>query len=77
MCACSYACQQVCHSGIHLSGIGLSGYREAFLKAHFLSDLLIYFSYSILVSLKEFHKACLCTGCSFTAEKHHAVQDIA
>ena len=64
-------CQNVHHSGIHFSGIGLSGYRNTFFKAHLLCDHRINLINLLLISIEEFQEACLGTGCSFGTKKFH------
>ena len=72
MCTCSDACQYIDHSGIDFSGVGLAGYRIALFESHLLCNHRIDLVDGLLISVKQFQKACLCPGCSLGTEQFHA-----
>ena len=72
VCTCSDACQYIDHSGIDFSGVGLAGYRIALFESHLLCNHRIDLVDGLLISVKQFQKACLCPGCSLGTEQFHA-----
>ena len=72
MCTCSDSRKDIQHTGVHFSGISLSGNRIAGLESHLLGDHRIDLVDSLLISVKEFQEACLCTGCSLGTKKFHS-----
>ena len=62
-------CENVQHTGIHFSGIGLAGYGVSGLEAHLLSDHRIDFVDGLLISVEELQEAGLGSGGSLGAEK--------
>ena len=76
VCTCCNSCKNIGNTCIYLTGIGLSGYRIAFLKSHLLCDHRINLVDSLLISVKQFQKACLCSGCTFGSQKLHCSQNI-
>ena len=69
MCTCRNACKHIQHSGIHFSGIGLAGYRIAGLESHLLGNHRVNLVDRLLIPVKEFQEACLCTCRSLTSQK--------
>ena len=55
--ACGNARKNIQHSCINLSGIGLSGYRIAALKAHLFGNHRIDLINGLLVSVKQLQEA--------------------
>ena len=56
------------YTGIGLSGIGLPRYCHTCGKAHFLRDHRINLIDRLLIAVKQFQKACLCTSRSLGAQ---------
>ena len=67
MCGCRNTCQYVGYSGIHLTGIGLSGYGIALLEAHLGSDHGINLVDGLLIPVEQFQEGCLGSGGSLGA----------
>ena len=59
MCTCCNPCKYIQHSGIHFSGISLSGNRETLFKSHLFCNHWINLIDGFLVSIEQFQKACL------------------
>ena len=76
MCTCCNSCQNIDNTGINFTGIGLSGYRIAFLESHLGSDHRIDLVDGLLVSFKQFQKACLCTCSTFRTKKLNGAKNI-
>ena len=72
MCTCSDSRKDIQHTGINLSGIGLSGNRIAGSESHLLCDHRIDLVDGLLIPVKKFQEASLCTGCSLGAKKLHS-----
>ena len=64
MCTCSDSRKDIQHTGINLSGIGLSRNRIAGFESHLLCDHRIDLVNGLLIPVKKFQEAGLCTGCS-------------
>ena len=73
---CSDACKNIEHTGISLSGIGLARHCHACGKAHFLRDHRVNLIDRLLISVKQFQKACLCTSRSLGTKQLHAAEHI-
>ena len=76
MCACSNSCQYIQYTSIYLTGIGLAGYRIALFESHLLSDHRINLINCLLISIKKFQEACLCTCRSLRAKQLQRAQYI-
>ena len=61
------SCQNADHPAVDLSGIGLSGYGIAALKAHLFRDPLIQSAAALMIAVKEFQKTGLCACSSLGA----------
>ena len=72
MCARCDACQNIDHSGIYFSGIGLAGYRIALFESHLFSDHRIDLIDGFLISVEQFQETCLCSGCSLGTQQFHS-----
>ena len=70
---CRNTCQYIQYSGVHLTGVSLTGYRYAFLKAHLLSDHRIDLVDGLLISVKELQETCLGSCGSLGSQQLHAI----
>ncbi len=68
--------QHVGHSGVHLSGIGLAGNGETFLKAHLCGYHRIYLVDGLLIPVEKLQKRRLRARGSFGSQQLHAPEDI-
>ena len=73
---CGDSRQHIRHSCINLSGIGLSGYRETFLKSHLLSDHGIDLVNRLLIPVKQLQKRSLRSRCSLRSKELHGAEHI-
>ena len=76
VCGCSDAGKHICHSGVHLAGVSLSGYRVALGKAHLLRDHGIDLVDGLLISVEQLQEGSLGSRGSLGAEKLHGTENI-
>ena len=67
--ALRYTSQRIQNLCVHLSGIGLAGYRNHFIKSHGRGDKLIQLLNFLLIDVKQFYETGLRAGSSFGAQQ--------
>ena len=65
VCGSSDACKNIHHSCIYFSGVGLTGYRIAFLEAHLSCNHRINLINGSMISVEQLQERGLCSGGTF------------